>query len=379
MAITGIICEYNPLHLGHSRQISYVKTLDPEGTVVCLMSGNYVQRGQPAIFDRRCRAEAALLAGADLVLELPVNVSLSSAEGFARGGVEILSRLGADGLCFGAECGDGEKIKHTAEILLSDGFSQALRQELDRGLSFPAARSYAAEKMGADSELLSKPNNILAVEYMKALLELGSPMEPVAICRKGDYHDRQADPQNPSATALRGKLIRGETIVDYVPEPCREVFAHAEIHSMSWGERAILGKLRSMDDGEFERLAYGSEGLWRKLMHESRRQNTLVEILTAVKSKRYTRTRLDRMVMCGFLGLSREDMERKAPYVRVLAMGVKGRKVLREAADKDYFVNLGQTIPGIWQQTEDRCRRLYGLFTRETEAGTCRERVVVYF
>lgn len=379
MAITGIICEYNPLHLGHSRQIAHVKTMDPEGSVVCLMSGNYVQRGAPAIFDRRCRAEAAILAGADLVLELPVNVSLSSAEGFARGGVEILSRLGADRLCFGAECGDGEKIRHTAEILLSGGFPQALRQELDKGLSFPAARCRAAENLGADGDILMKPNNILGIEYMKAILELGSTMEPVVIFRQGDYHDRQADPENPSATALREKILRGEPFLDYVPQPCREIFAHAEVHGMLWGERAILGKLRSMDESEFETIAYGSEGLWRKLMHESRRQNTLEEILTAVKSKRYTRSRLDRMVMCGFLGLRGEDMAAKAPYVRVLALGAKGRTILRQAGQKDYFVNLGQTIPGSWQQTEDRCRRLYGLFARETEAGACRERVMVHF
>ena len=377
MAVTGIICEYNPFHRGHGRQMSLLRQAFPSDGVVCLMSGSWVQRGQPAVFSPLTRAKAALLAGADLVLELPVTVSLSSAEGFARGGVEILTKLGAERLCFGAETGDGEKLTGTARALLSPGFSGALRQELDKGLSFPVARSRAAQAMGADPETLTRPNDILATEYIKAILEMGCPMKPFPIVRSGDYHDLEADRENPSATALRRLILAGEPWLDYVPEEARPAFAGAVAHDLSFGERAVLGKLRAMEDEEFERLPFGSEGLWRKLMHESRRQNTLEEILAAVKSKRYTRSRLDRMVMCAFLGLTGEKMAEPAPYVRVLAMSSRGRALLRTRNKEGFFVNLGKTMEGDYARLEQRLTRLYGLFAKETELESPRQRVVL--
>ena len=161
MLVCGIICEYNPLHLGHAKQIRIVrKLLGADTAVVCLMSGNYVQRGAPAIVDKQLRAKAAVLSGADLVLELPVTCALSSAEGFAAGGVEILSPF-CDYLCFGAETADADALMGIAKALLSDAFPPLLRSQLDRGLSFPAARAAALEEMGLDSSLVDTPNNIL--------------------------------------------------------------------------------------------------------------------------------------------------------------------------------------------------------------------------
>ena len=147
MDVTGIICEYNPFHLGHQKQIDYIKAAKPDGGIVCLMSGNYVQRGAPAILDKSLRAQAAVECGADLVLELPVTASLSSAEGFAQEGVRILGCF-CNALCFGAETADKDTLLATAEALLSDRFPAALHRELDKGLSFPAARQAALEAMG---------------------------------------------------------------------------------------------------------------------------------------------------------------------------------------------------------------------------------------
>ena len=186
MRSVGIVCAYNPFHLGHARQLEAVRRMAPEAAVVCLMSGFYVQRGQPAVFDRTVRTKAALLAGADLVLELPVTVSLRSAEGFAAGAVELLSRLGVEGLCFGAETADREQLLDTARVLLDSRLSEALRPYLDRGLSFPAARSRAAADLGADATVLERPNDILAVEYCKAILAQGRKLTPLPIARPGD-------------------------------------------------------------------------------------------------------------------------------------------------------------------------------------------------
>ena len=313
MKIVGIICEYNPLHNGHARQIRLIRDLYGEDcAIVCLMSGNFVQRGQPALFHKMVRTDAALTAGADLVLELPVQYALSSAEGFAAGGVDILGSF-CDELCFGSESGDADRLMATAEALLAPEFSPALRRFLEQGLSFPAARQKALEQLGTDASLLSTPNDILGVEYCKAILASGTPMRPLVITRQGGYHDTTPNPKNPSATALRLCVERGTDISPYVPLGTAPLYADAEIHGLKYGERAILGKLRTMTDAEFEALPFGSEGLWRKLMHESRRCATVEEIATAVKSKRYTRTRIDRMILCAFLGLTAEDLNTPAP------------------------------------------------------------------
>ena len=163
----GIVCEYNPFHNGHARQLRFARE---QGNVICVMSGNYVQRGEPALVDKLCRAEAAVRSGADLVLELPATYSLRSAEGFAEGGVEILSSLGCvDRLCFGSESGESAPLMELAMLLDSSAFSVALRQKLEIGISFPKARQMAVEELGGRGELLERPNDILGVEYCKAL------------------------------------------------------------------------------------------------------------------------------------------------------------------------------------------------------------------
>ena len=365
MKITGIICEYNPLHLGHKKQMELIRRIQgADSGIVCLMSGNYVQRGAPAIVDKSLRAKAAVLSGADLVLELPVTVSLSSAEGFAAGGVSILSSF-CDALCFGAESADKDALMKTAKALLDPGFSDALRLELDKGLSFPAARQAALEAMGISSELVVQPNNILAVEYCKAILKQNSSMEPLPIQRCGSYHETLPDPENPSATALRQLLQAGVAWQDYMPREAATCFENAPLHTIEAGQRAVLYRLRSMTDKEFEYLPYGSEGLWRKLMHAARSQATLEDILTAVKSKRYTRTRLDRMVMCAFLGITLQDLMEKPPYVRVLAFNDRGREILKLARQTGEFPNTGEQMDHPYQLLENRWEDYYALFSQE--------------
>lgn len=378
MRNTGIICEYNPFHLGHCKQFSKIRARFPDDGIVCLMSGNFVQRGKPAIFPKTVRAKAAILSGADLVLELPVTAALSSAEGFASEGVRILSSF-CDKLCFGAENADKDALIATAKALLSDAFSEALRLQLDKGLSFPAARQAALEKLGCDASLLQTPNNILAVEYCKAILAQGSKMQPFPILRQGCYHDTVADTENPSATAVRQLMENGNRWKDFVPDCCAALFRDAPIHTLEAGEKAILARLRTMTDAEFEGLPYGSEGLWRKLMKACRREVTLEDILTATKSKRYTRTRLDRMVMCAFLGLTDQDLSSPAPYARVLAFNDNGREILKRARENGHFPNIGEKIDDPYQAIETRCGSLYGLFAATPEPPDAEENARVQY
>ena len=362
MKTVGIICEYNPLHLGHQKQILKIREEFGEDTViVCAMSGNYVQRGAPAIIDKSVRARAAISCGADLVLELPVTTALSSAEGFAAGGVRLLAPL-CDYLCFGAETACKEILLGAARALLSEEFPPLLRRELDTGKSFPAAREAAMQQMGVDSAVLNQPNNILAVEYCKAILQQNVAMEPFPIHRQGSYHAISADAENPSATAVRNLMLIAHNWKHCIPQAARPVLEDATLHSLAAAERAILAKLRTMTESEYEALPYGSEGLWRKLMKAARRETTLEEILTATKSKRYTRSRLDRMVMCAFLGITAEDLAMEIPYTRVLAFSGKGRTLLSQAKKQQVYLNAGERMEHPYWQLEKRCGDLYGLF-----------------
>lgn len=377
MKVTGIICEYNPLHLGHKKQLDTIRNADPDGIIVCLMSGNYVQRGKPAIVDKSLRAKAAVMAGADLVLELPITAALSSAEGFAAEGVRILSHF-CTHLCFGAETASAQTLMDTAKALLSEAFPPILRTYLEKGLSFPAARAAALEEMGIDA--LTQPNDILAVEYCKAILSQNSPLIPWPIQRGGDYHDEEAHEENPSATAVRKLMIESGMWLDYVPAEVRELFRDAKLHALQNGERMILGKLRTMTDAEFQAIPYGSEGLWRKLMHNSRRFANLEDVITATKSKRYTRTRLDRMVMCAYLDISPEMIASPAPYVRVLAFNDRGRSILRKNKGEFPVINAGEVPESPYWELEKRASDLYGLFAVDAPEppGIEENRRVVY-
>lgn len=353
-------------------------TFGADCAIVCLMSGNYVQRGAPAIFDKSVRAQAAIDCGADLVLELPIVNALSSAEGFAAGGVRILSAC-CDTLCFGTESLGEAQLLAAADALLSEEFPPLLRDALASGCSFPAARQKALEQMGLLCTL-SDPNDILGIEYCKAILQQNSQLNLFPIHREGSYHERMLDSENPSATAVREGILSGQDWLEVVPETVRSLFQNAPVHHLQAAERAILYRLRTMTDAEFEALPYGSEGLWRRLMKACRSGSSLEEIIAATKTKRYTRTRIDRMILCAFLGLTQKDMTTSPPCVRVLAFNSKGRSVLRECRDSLAFRNAGESAEDFWWNIERRCDDLYGLFCMGTaEYPGTEERRRVYY
>ena len=400
MKTVGIICEYNPFHNGHARQLRLAREAAGEDcALICLMSGNYVQRGAPAIFPKALRAEAALRCGADLVLELPLTAALSSAEGFAAGGVRILTALGCDALCFGTESEDSNLIMLTAKANLDPAFDALLRAELETGCSYPAARQRVLEWLlkaqtpaGADSfpasgsvgaeleesrmyahigplSILSNPNDLLAVEYCKALLRQKSPMRPLPIRRTGSYRADVLDPEAPSASALRAALEGcpdASAWTAAVPACLRDLYATAPIHTMQNGERAVLAILRALPDEAFEKLPYGSEGLWSKFMKNCRRCVSTEEIIEATKTKRYTRTRIQRMLLCAFLGLTAEKLAAPAPYARILGFNDRGRGLLRRGREELPLVNAGETPPDAeYRALESRAADLYSLFSSD--------------
>lgn len=342
------------------------------------MSGNYVQRGMPAIFDKSLRAQAAVRCGADLVLELPITTGLSSAEGFASGGVDLLSRC-CDTISFGTESLSRDEMLQTAQLLLSEAFPTLLREAMDTGISFPAARQKALQQLGS-SILLSEPNDILGVEYCKAILAHQFSLDILPIPRPGSYHAQDLDPDAPSATAIRKGILENASWQEGIPDCARDVFENAPIHHIAYGERAILARLRTMTDSSFESLPYGSEGLWRKLMHASRQCADLDSTIQAVKSKRYTRTRIDRMILCALLGISQEMLEAAPPYVRALAFNERGRGILQQQKHSGYFINAGQKTEDPYWAFEQQCGALYGIFAKDNpEAPDLEKKRRVFF
>ena len=319
MRVFGIICEYNPFHRGHKWQIDELRRLagEEECAVVCAMSGDFVQRGDFAIERAHARAEAAVRGGADLVLELPLPWAISSAEGFACGGVSILAATGVvDTLAFGSECGNAAKLQRAAKALLRAEFPDALREELAKGLSFAAARESAARALiGEDAAVLREPNDILGVEYCKALLQSGSTIAPLAILRKVVGHNGE------DASAY----LTAESAAIYA----RECAAGRAPVTMQNAERAVLSRLRAMCEEDFARYDSGNEGLYRRFYDAARTAASVDELLSAVKTKRYAYARLRRMLLAAYLDVTAADVPPEVPYLRVLACNERGRKLLK--------------------------------------------------
>lgn len=364
MKTVGIICEYNPFHRGHAAQMAAIRqSFGAETAVVCAMSGNFVQRGAPAVFDKYTRAAAAVACGADLVLELPVPVALSSAEGYARGGVELLDRLGVtDALCFGCECGDGAALMAAARAMEAPDFDEALRARLAAGERYAAAKqAVLAERMGAD--ILRRPNDILGAEYCRALLRRESAIEVFAIPRGGDYHDPAPDAVNPSATSVRERLRTGDW-ESFVPAAAAEIFRQAPQYRMEWGERALLARLRAMTEDEWSRTAHGSEGLWSKMRTAAHEAATVEEILQAAASKRYPMARLRRLLLCAYLGITGDDLTAPMEEIRVLALSERGRTVLKKSREQGTLrlLDAGERPAAGWEP-ERRYADLFTLFS----------------
>lgn len=372
MKTVGIICEYNPFHLGHARQLHMIREKFGEDTrIVGVMSGNYVQRGAPAMWDKYTRAAMAVSCGVDVVLELPITHVLQSAEGFAQGGVEILRRFGGvEFLCFGAECGDGDALMHVAEEMENAEFSNLLRSGLDQGLSYAAARQAALSDQG---KFVRHPNDILGVEYCRAILKQEADIKPFVIQRTGSYHELEPNPIAPSATAVRA-LYPDRNWKHYVPDACHELLDHASWYRLDFGERAVLGRLRGLQDTEWEQCAHGGEGLWSKAMKAARSQPNLEAVIQATKSKRYPMTRIQRLLLCAYLGITQEDLQTTISYGRILDFSSRGRVLLREARERGALplVNTGQRPPDRrYYALEQRASDLFTLFAAPDHPMLC--------
>jgi predicted nucleotidyltransferase len=335
MLVAGIISEYNPFHLGHAALISRTR-LGGATHIVAVMSGNFVQRGEPAALSKWARTRQALQNGVDLVIELPLPWALSGAEKFAFGGVSLLDAAGVDMLSFGSECGSAGELQKAAQALTSPNLGEAIRYELKNGSTFAGARQKAigslfGEEMGA---LLRQPNNILGIEYLKALNRLHSSVKPFTIKRVGAAHDAPiSEGTIASASRIRGLMQTGGEYSSLMPETAagivqQEMTLGNAPASITTAERAILSKLRTMSRKEFALLPDISEGLENRVYAAVRKATSLEEVYSLIKSKRYTHARIRRIVLSAFLGLDSAMSAGIPPYLRVLGFNKRGTEVL---------------------------------------------------
>lgn len=358
MPVTGIVAEYNPFHLGHLYHLQETKKQLPDNKIICVISGHFLQRGEPALLNKWARAEMAVAGGADLVLELPVLYSCRSAYWFGRGGLELLNATKlVTHISFGVENDNIAALEQTANVLVEEGpdFQEYLRQSLQQGFSYPRARSLALEKLlgkGA-GEIWSNPNNVLALAYLRVLKELNLPLTPLPIKRSGtDYNKSQLEPgKYPSATAIRtllnsypwhqfpDALAAAQT---YLPPATVSIMAReyqegrcpVQFESLA---PQILTLLRRSSVLELSQLIEVKEGLENRLHEAALTSVTLADFLSQVKTKRFTYTRLQRFLIHLLLNYTKEKETALAggpPYLRVLAFNEAGQALLRRIKTK---------------------------------------------
>lgn len=338
--IGAVICELNPLHNGHKRLIELSKQHGITH-LIGIISGNFVQRGEPSIISCQTRAQLALSCGFDLLIEIPPVWAMATAEKFAYSGVYIAQSLGCvDSLIFGSECCDFRLLDKISDFLMSSLFSKTLKTYLDLGLTFAAARELAIKDILGEryAQSVKKPNDILAVEYLKTLKTLGSSIKPLPIKRSDSFHDSPS----PSGSFASSSYIRNcltennNNRFKYLPHECQEIISKQILDkqapvTIKPMERAILYKLKTMSKQDFLSLPDISEGLENRIFAASSKAASFKDLISMIKTKRYTHSRIKRLIMYAFLGIYKSDQEQNIPYIKVLGADSKGLEILKNS------------------------------------------------
>ena len=344
--VLGIIAEYNPFHNGHMYHLQKAKEQSGAQYSVCVMSGNFVQRGNTSILNKWKKAEMALLNGIDLVIELPTVYSVASAESFSLGAIKLLENLKIiDAISFGAETDDFAALNNISSIVYEEPkkYKDLLNKELKKGISFPKARENALMLYLNDNKryanILNSPNNILAIEYLKSLKKIKSTIQPIPIKREKVYYNQNTIVDEfASATAIRNLLKNKQfsEIRKVVPKSTYEILNKESelgniVLDLSNYEKQIIYNLRKMSVEEIAELPDVSEGLEHSIKNAANFSNNIKNLINIVKTKRYTQTRIQRILICALLGITKKDVimsKRTIPYVRVLGFNEKGKELI---------------------------------------------------
>lgn len=349
--ILAVISEYNPFHNGHVKHLSYSKQLTKADFSIAVITGNFVQRGDTSLVDKWTKAEMALKAGFDIVIELPTIYAISSAENFAEGAIKILNSLGiVDYLSFGSELGEISPLNDLANLLYKEPkeLSLLINQHVKTGISYPRAREMALMQfLGGNTkykQALNNPNNILGIEYLKALKKYKSPIKPITIKREYSEHNSTTIKQGiASSTAIRNLIQKGKNIHTLVPFETYELLEKQIqdgkiVPSLAVFEKEILYCLRRMTLPEIAALPDVSEGLENRIKSAANNCNNLNDLISNIKSKRFTATRIQRILLYALLNISQKDMNasrRTTPYIRILGFNKHGKKIVSAIAKQN--------------------------------------------
>lgn len=368
--VLGIIAEYNPFHNGHLYHINQSKELVHPDYTVCIISGNFVQRGNVSIIDKWSKAEMAINAGVNLVIELPTIYSISSAENFSEGCIKILDSFKLNTvLSFGSECGDINILERFADILYREPpeYKSLLNHEIQTGISYPKARENALLMYVNDirkyANTLSCPNNILGIEYMKAIKKFKSNILPITFKRYGVTHNSNDIVDSfTSASHIRELLCENKNISKLVPDYTYEILARQinsgkSVLDIAAFEREILYALRRMTLNEIRNLPDVTEGLANSILSAVSSCNSYDELIEKIKCKSYTLTRIQRILLYALLGITKQDMDesRKVkPYVRVLGIDDKGKELLSELSRSNPKLQVITSVKDFYKNSNNR-------------------------
>lgn len=373
--VLGIIAEYNPFHNGHLHHLIEAKKQTNSDYCIAVMSGNFTQRGEVSSVDKWEKAKMALENGIDLVIELPVIYSTSSAENFASGAIKILDSLGiVDFLAFGSESYDMSILDDIANVLAFEPpqYKTLLSHELARGESFPKARENAVlmylNNVRRFANVLSSPNNILGIEYLKSLKRQKSDIQPIAIKREGAQYNDNKLPHNSrfaSASAIRNFCQSSEDITPlqkFIPEATFDILEEnikkgSFVKNISAFDKEILYTLRRMSTSEIANLPDVSEGLEFALKSAANECNSVVELLSIINTKRYARTRLQRILLYAILGITKQDMELSVstkPYVRILGFNDKGQELISRISKENRRLEIVSSVKKFMDKSSNK-------------------------
>ena len=370
--VLGIIAEYNPFHNGHLYHLQKSIEETESDYVIAIISGNFVQRGNTSVINKWKKAEMALKCGVNLVIELPTLYSISSAENFASGTIKILDSMKiVKSISFGTETGDMAALNNVANLLVQEPkeYEVLLQEELKKGVSYPKARENAVLKIMNDNtrygNILSSPNNILAIEYLKSIKKLKSTIKPFLVKREKVYYNDDAVVDDfASATAIRRLLARNQTedLSRVLPRSSYEILMEElqkenVVFDLVNYEKEIIYNLRNMTLKQIQNIPDVSEGLENTIKNAANSCNNLPELINMIKSKRYTQTRIQRILVCALLGINKKmmDMSKKTiPYARILGFNPKGRMLISEIANRNPKINMVTSVKKFVDQNKNK-------------------------
>lgn len=355
----GIIAEYNPFHNGHLYHLNKVKNMFPNSYLILVLIGNFTQRADISIINKWDKTKIALEYGFDLVVELPYNIATSSASIYALGAIKILDELNCDYLVFGSETNDVEKFKEIAiKTSKNKIYQDKIKYFLDKGFNYPKSCSLALEHLFKDK--IDKPNDVLALEYVRSIINLKSKIKPISIKRTNNYNDTNINDKITSASSIRKNISNKELIINTLPKKSYDL-----INNINYDDFFKYLKYEILTNDNLNDILDVDEGIENKLKKEIISVDKLKDLILKVKSKRYSYNRIKRMLL-HILTKTKKDYDKEVKYIRVLGMNLNGMKILKEAKKNSNLQIVTKFKKEYYKLFEDdiKASKLYSLLTK---------------